>query len=635
MGKSRNATQSVEKFNYRGTRIEVYGLDLIQSIEIKYFRSIYNLVLKDTKSLNVFSGKNDVGKSNILKAINLFFNDFTESETPLDFYKDFSVKRLQQVRQESIKGKQFISVKVTFLRGNRCENTLPERFSVTKKWYRYSKVPEISDDLKIRLSWIGKNSDRDLTLAKTSLTRFMNSLKYIYVPAIKDVNVFTRLIGNLQDAVFDIKDTGLSDQLAALNNSIVGLVDEINDDFHAATGIESTIGLPNTLRDLYKAFFIHTKFGKEDHKIPLEQRGDGIRIRYIPSMLNYITNKSNFQYIWGFEEPENSLEYCLCVKMATDFMKCYANDAQIFITSHSPAFFSLEGERVEVKRVVLEDFETKVFEDSEYKDFIDELGLIELQKEINQIVLSRLADIEKVQERVAILEATIRAAQLPIVLTEGKTDKSILRTAWEALYPGSSLPFLIDCCDVLPIDEGESGAGGYDTLLKSLETARPSNPHIIIGVFDHDKAGVEKGFNKLSKNFIQYQENIKIHKNKKAAAVLLPVPPGKEKFAEFLNLPIEFYFSEKALSKKIDGKGLSLIPQKKQIKSETGMIIEEMDATEPYLMKIGNNKKVFSEEIVPTLDKEEFLGFDVLFKQIVSLCSTMGVATEAAAASGS
>ena len=52
-------------------------MHLIDSIEIHYFRSIYKITLKKINSLNILSGINDVGKSNVLKALNLFFNNET------------------------------------------------------------------------------------------------------------------------------------------------------------------------------------------------------------------------------------------------------------------------------------------------------------------------------------------------------------------------------------------------------------------------------------------------------------------------------------------------------------------------------------------------------------------------------
>lgn len=75
--------------------------------------------------------------------------------------------------------------------------------------------------------------------------------------------------------------------------------------------------------------------------VHLEDRGDGIQVRYIPSILNYIALNASENYIWGFEEPENSLEYNMARKMAEDFFNIYKNNSTIFLTTHSPAFIDL------------------------------------------------------------------------------------------------------------------------------------------------------------------------------------------------------------------------------------------------------------------------------------------------------
>ena len=61
---------------------------LIRKIRIKNFRSIVDETLK-LENFNVFVGLNDCGKSNVLKALNLFFNDETEPDQPLDFPRDY------------------------------------------------------------------------------------------------------------------------------------------------------------------------------------------------------------------------------------------------------------------------------------------------------------------------------------------------------------------------------------------------------------------------------------------------------------------------------------------------------------------------------------------------------------------
>ena len=122
-------------------------MQLINKITIKYFRSLHTVDLKKCLSLNVISGRNDVGKSNILKALNLFFNEQTDWESKYVFYDNFSKKRLEEVRKDSVKGKQFISIKLEFDRPKNYKGSLPTKFTVERRWNRDSKTFETIDNL--------------------------------------------------------------------------------------------------------------------------------------------------------------------------------------------------------------------------------------------------------------------------------------------------------------------------------------------------------------------------------------------------------------------------------------------------------------------------------------------------------
>lgn len=62
----------------------------IRKIEIFNFRPIKNITLKPS-ALSILVGNNDIGKSNILRALNLFFNAKTNEDEPFDFQIDHNV----------------------------------------------------------------------------------------------------------------------------------------------------------------------------------------------------------------------------------------------------------------------------------------------------------------------------------------------------------------------------------------------------------------------------------------------------------------------------------------------------------------------------------------------------------------
>lgn len=85
---------------------------MIEKIEIQYFRSIYRTTIKGVGDINVLTGKNDVGKSNVLRALNLFINNCIISDGDYNFLQNYNLKRLVEVRKDTIKGKQFIQIKM-------------------------------------------------------------------------------------------------------------------------------------------------------------------------------------------------------------------------------------------------------------------------------------------------------------------------------------------------------------------------------------------------------------------------------------------------------------------------------------------------------------------------------------------
>ena len=177
-------------------------MKIIEKITVKYFRSLHTIEVKNCSSVNVFSGRNDVGKSNIIKSLNLFFNGKVDWDENYEFYDNFSTKRLEEVRKESVKGKQFISIKIDFIRPNNYKGSLPPRFTVERKWYRDSRIYEESHNLS-RLGEANKLPS-SLVTAQRSLSTFLNKIHFEYVPAIKDRAYIRELLSRLQHSLLDM-----------------------------------------------------------------------------------------------------------------------------------------------------------------------------------------------------------------------------------------------------------------------------------------------------------------------------------------------------------------------------------------------------------------------------------------------
>jgi len=608
--------------------------NFVRGAEVKYYRSVNTARLKNFGAFNVITGPNDVGKSNFLRALNLFFNHTSHVGEDIEFSQEFSQKRLEQVRKESVKGKQFIQIAIDFNRGPFFPNTLPERFRVIKTWHRDSDVPNMTDDLQAAIN--KGQVDTTITKARASLQKFLNRITFTYVPAIKDNDTFGEILANLQESMFDSSEkagSSLSKQIESFNLELRTQAIALRSDFTDSTGINADISLPISLRELFQSFNVRTD-GLGGEFVSLDQRGDGIRVRFIPAIMNYIAERSSSHHIWGFEEPENSMEFKRAFELSSKMRSIYSKNAQIFITTHSPAFIDLSKRDQSIyvaKRVdestVYHEITPKTAESLYGGDaelgLAEELGHIALLGKLHHQLSSAIAEAHAVRETGLMIQKELEESRRPLILTEGKTDAALIALAWKKLRKGDA-PFSIRSCDTLP-DSDPNEAAGASVLSGALRTVRANSPHLTIGLFDRDAEGM-KEFN-LDKNFTPIDEitDAKVHHNQRSVALILPHGPEHTEMAAADNLPIEFLFSIESLNKKVDGRGLTISYQ--EIKTICGgKVIATSISDKPEHMTIKGGKVHFAEHVAPTLNSDEFSGFSPLLQSIEEIIKKYGAA---------
>jgi len=325
---------------------------LVERIEIRYFRSFSEKTIKivDLKDLNIFSGSNDVGKSNVLKALNLFFNNEITIGEFFDIKKDLSIlqrnrsekelelKKLTRTKSDPYASQRdlFVKIKIHFSRQiSYGKTTTPEKFWVEKTWDKNGFSKQTSN---IHIAYKQKNkkepTQNQAAALQGQLTQFLNSINFEYVPAVKDRQFLQYLFKKLQDSLFD-RDNSFKKTSNQINNNISATTTDLFTEFKEKTGVDATFQVPESLIDFFSTINVSTENG-----ISLYSRGDGIQARFIPAILNEIS-KGKKNIIWGFEEPENSYEYRNAESLANDFLNIYSQKKQIFITSHTKEFLSL------------------------------------------------------------------------------------------------------------------------------------------------------------------------------------------------------------------------------------------------------------------------------------------------------
>lgn len=490
---------------------------IISKIRIEYYRSLKSVSINNLNHLNVFSGKNDIGKSNILKALDTFFN-----KNKIQFVDDYNKERLTEVKRDSIKGKQFIKITIE-LNNTGTYKTLPNIFTVSKSWDRDGNIIEGYKDNFDTLINKGKLTSEKLKTARTSLTKFLNKIRFTYVPAIRDELFFSYLLNKLQETIFEVEERKRNQtfqkRISDFNETVTELTSALNLEFQSVSGIQSSLSFPNNVAEIFQRLIIDTKSG--EHDIPLRLRGDGIRLRYIPTILNYISNNSKYYEIWGFDEPENSCEYSLSKKISEQFSNEYSKKSQIFVASHSFHFISIDNDYTSKFRVYRnagsENTEIAQIDARNQNLLSDELGIIDINRELAKLYES----LTKEMTMITYTKEKLRNIEKPYLIFEGKTDNMLFSLAYETLYKKSINDDFILCEHIIS-DNGSSigsGASFINQFMHNHISKTPTN-NKVIGIFDFDSTGVseifalKKLFEKLdtiSEQFLLYRHKTKLN----------------------------------------------------------------------------------------------------------------------------
>ena len=447
---------------------------LIEKVEVAYFRSVYKDQIDHCSDTNIIFGRNDAGKSNLLRALNLFFNNQTSPATPFRFDRDLNhSRRAEAEAPASVNVRKFIYVKIWFKTPTNWRASLGERFWVKKQW-------SVTTESDPHIEWAG-NAQRQY------VTRFLNKVRFLYVPAIKDRRIFEILQAEIYKVVSQHQEFrgSLEDFARALRERTL----ELSEGLFARLKIHSAVSPPQDLTDLFKSLDFETTSEAGDSYSLTLQRGDGIQVRHIPLILAFLSDRSAHDFhVWGFEEPENSLELATAIEEAQTFRAFGQQpNKQIFLTSHSPAFFSLVDDDV-TRHFVSRSHEvmgrpnSKIALVSENDLPGDLMGETPYLPVISHYLRDAHHKLEREKGERAEIEAELARKNASILFVEGDSDRLVIEKAWEIIV-GTDRPFSV-----------VSAAG--TTKMKSLAAEgavlRNLAPHRkILALVDNDSEGRE------------------------------------------------------------------------------------------------------------------------------------------------
>ncbi|UPT78172.1 AAA family ATPase [Sulfurovum sp. XGS-02] len=298
----------------------------IKKVHIKRFRSIMDLKIEIDQNNNFITicGENNSGKTNTLRAMNIFFNP-----EQYDYEKDTPFHKLEG----SQGGKVFPNIVI--------------EFSDDSKVYKIERNFE-KDQYKLSGQKIESGSSEELT--EKQCIAILNKIHFFYI---ESINVsYPKLINNLIDTVFEVAfaksrfsggkkalktayeayTKGLLEVLQNLSKDINPLFQEYKENWEVEFDLDSDI---KKFRDIITddiEFFINDSSNKH-----IDSKGSGLqRLAYI--LLHFkIIEKLKKNTILVIDEPDIFLHQSL-QKTLHKHMQQVKSSAQIFITTHSPVF---------------------------------------------------------------------------------------------------------------------------------------------------------------------------------------------------------------------------------------------------------------------------------------------------------
>jgi predicted ATP-dependent endonuclease of OLD family len=355
----------------------------IFDISITNFRGIKSLTNLKVGEINSFVGKNDSGKSNILKALDAFFNDkFTSHdvfkgigenekvEITIRFDTQEVINSLALDRDGKIKLTKNFSFNST---GKLSKDLFYVCNDINSTNYincwgvKEAEINNYLTSLGVEFSRSGRGvtnlskielidlNTQDLgRIEKTYLAdEYIKNLKkqyeYIEMPeyslfdAEQDLNIGSTAF---QSQFKPIATQSLQNNVLLTNQIETNVQGDLENEFSLITELMKR-NVPNLEKikptvvcnwgNLVK-FDLSLKFSSDTFEIPISNKGTGFKRLLMVAYFEYLAQKTTKKYqIFGIEEPETFLHPELQSDLLDSIISLSEN-SQFFITTHSPVF---------------------------------------------------------------------------------------------------------------------------------------------------------------------------------------------------------------------------------------------------------------------------------------------------------
>lgn len=440
----------------------------LEKFIIKNYRSIKDLSINfPEKYPFVVCGENNIGKTNILRALNLFFN----------FNQDDIYYEKEDLPYHIYYGS----------RGDR-KTTLTGVFSIDgiRKKVEIRFVNDATTECKID----GEDAEQEAVLD------IIGNIKYYFIES-SNINIPEIMSESVEGKILLPLDSRQRKQTKALekldefvkeaNKALSPIETEINKYFNEIASSSSVLegrrikisfGEYKSLRDaLNDIVSITLEDGNENS---LETKGSGAQRLVFISLMQYIANSGDRNILWGIDEPEVFLQPKLQKKLNSVFNRI-SQKSQLIITTHSQHFINTERcenvmlmEAIQTEKTYVRKSGKKFYETDAHEKHFD----------------SDTLKIVAIKNHLGIGDNDGWALMPSNILVEGECDKKYLEMYIE--YYKLNAPNIFSA-------DGASKLASKVNYLDIFSKDLPFTP-IICCIFDDDDEGI-KAFNALHNTY--------------------------------------------------------------------------------------------------------------------------------------
>lgn len=327
----------------------VAGRIYVKQLRIRNYRSFKDARFSFSQSCNIIVGRNNAGKSNLLRALEivlgmgkttLYTNDFRNQRHPVVIEATLSC--LNEAVVESFAGKNCVvddEIKLIY----RCDPV------VTREESKESETGEVEVETHDPSPTTGGKRQRAAKLKPSS--ELKNAVTTISIPCQRDASrtdaTFQQLLkavlnqamrSSLQKANRVLRSTAKSDSFTSLSDELKVELNNIS-----GMGINEVKLEPVelTAEGLLKQFRIKIDDGKSTY---IEQKGYGLQNSLVMALLQMVARRGKQGLIFTIEEPEIGMDI-LTQRRLFRTLAALQGANQVFVSTHSQKVATIWQER--------------------------------------------------------------------------------------------------------------------------------------------------------------------------------------------------------------------------------------------------------------------------------------------------